>query len=140
MANQVGFDPNAIFLPGGMNSGFLLGGAMQGAGVQPDLAPQMASQNHVAHSSAGSFVQASPQLPLSQAQCEQFLNFLKCHMATGSGNDAQTGHQAATVMTSYPSIPHIYLPHHLLLLLHQIFQVIPFGFHLIFLILSLLLK
>ena len=109
---------------------------MQGAGVQSDLA----SQNHLGHSGGGSFVQASPQLPLSQAQCEQFLNFLKCHMATGSGNDAQTGHQAATVMTSYPSIPHIYLPHHLLLLLHQIFQVIPFGFHLIFLILSLLLK
>ena len=67
MANQVGFDPNAIFLPGGMNSGFLPGGAMQGASVQPNLASQMASQNHVAHFNAGSFVQASPQLPLSQA-------------------------------------------------------------------------
>ena len=39
MANQVGFDPNAIFLPSGMNSFFFLPGeAMQGAGVQPDLA------------------------------------------------------------------------------------------------------
>ena len=66
----------------------------------------MASQNHVAHSSVGSFVQASPQLPLSQAQCEQFLNFLKCHMAARLGTDAQTGHQATSVMTSYPSIPH----------------------------------
>ena len=27
-------------------------------------------------------------------------------MAAGSGNDAQTGHQAASIMTSYPSIPH----------------------------------
>ena len=43
MANQVGFDPNAVFLPGGMSSGFLPGGAMQGASVQPNLAPQMAS-------------------------------------------------------------------------------------------------
>ena len=51
-------------------------------------------------------MQASPQLPLSQAQCEQFLNFLKCHMAIGPDNDAQTSHQAAAVMTSYPSIPH----------------------------------
>ena len=95
----------------------------------------MASQNHVAHSSAGSFVQASPQLPLSQAQCEQFLNFLKCHMAAGSGTNAQIGHQAASDMTSRPSIPH-----HLLLLLHHIFQVIPLRHHLIFPILSLLLK
>ena len=60
MANQVGFDPNASFLPGGMNSVFLPSEAMQGARVQPDLASQMASQNHVAHSSAGSFVQANP--------------------------------------------------------------------------------
>ena len=43
MANQVGFDPNAVFLPSGMSSGSLPGGAMQGASVQPNLAPQMAS-------------------------------------------------------------------------------------------------
>ena len=64
MANQVGFDPNASFLPGGMNSIFLPGEAMpsvmQGASVQPNLASQLASQNHVAHSSVGSLVQASP--------------------------------------------------------------------------------
>ena len=85
-----GFDPNmhSGFLPGGVHPGFLAGGALQGASVQLDLA----SQNHIGHSSGSPFVQASPQLPLSQAQCEQFLNFLKCHMATGSGNDAQTGH------------------------------------------------
>ena len=93
------------FLPDGVHPGFLAGGALQGAGVQSDLA----SQNHISHSGGGSFVQANPQLPLSQAQCEQFLNFLKCHMATGSSNDGQTGHQAAAVMTSYPSIPH-FLP------------------------------
>ena len=113
MANQVasmqttgsyGFDPNmhSSFLPGGVHPGFLAGEALQGASVQSNLA----SQNHIGHSSGGSFVQASPQLPLSQAQCEQFLNFLKCRMAIGPDNDAQTGHQAAAVMTSYPSIPH----------------------------------
>ena len=87
MANQVGFDPNAGFPPGGMNSVLfpteVMPGVMPSASVQPNLASQLASQNHVAHSSAGSFVQASPQLPLSQAQCEQFLNFLKCHMVAG---------------------------------------------------------
>ena len=31
MANQVGFDPNAVFLPSGMNSVFLPSEAMQGA-------------------------------------------------------------------------------------------------------------
>ena len=51
-------------------------------------------------------MQASPQVPLSQAQCEQFLNFLKCHMVARSDNDAQTPHQVAFIMTSYPSIPH----------------------------------
>ena len=59
---------------------------MPSASVQPNLA------SHVTHPSAGSLVQASPQLPLSQAQCEQFLNFLKCHMVAGSGTDAKTGH------------------------------------------------
>ena len=90
------------FLPVGVHLGSLVGGALQGAGVQSDLA----LQNHISHSGGGPFVQANPQLPLSQAQCEQFLNFLKCHMAIGSGNDAQTGHQAIAVMTSHPSIPH----------------------------------
>ena len=81
-----GFDPNVHFgfLPGGVHPGSLAGGALQGAGVQSDLG----TQNHISHSGGGPFVQASPQLPLSQAQCEQFLNFLKCHMATGSGTDA----------------------------------------------------
>ena len=113
MANQVasmqttgscGFDPNmhSGFLSGSVHLGFLARGALQGAGVQSVLA----SQNHIGHSGGGPFVQASPQLPLSQAQCEQFLNFLKLFMATGSGNDAQTGHQATAVMTSYPFIPH----------------------------------
>ena len=114
MANQVasmqttrscGFDQNvhSSFPPGDVHSGLLPGGALQGASVQSDLA----SQNHVGHSGGGSFVQASPQLLLSQAQCEQFLNFMKCHMTAGSGNDAQIGHQATFVMTSYPSIPHL---------------------------------
>ena len=113
MANQVasrqttgscGFNPNMHFgfLPGGVHPGFLDGGALQGVGVQSDLA----LQNHINHSGGGSFVQASPRLPLSQVQCEQFLNFLKCHMATRSGNDAQTSHKVAAVMTSYPFIPH----------------------------------
>ena len=110
MANQVGFDPNTGFPPSGMNSGFFPGEAMSGVmptpSAQPNLASQLASQTHVAHPSAGSLVQASPQLSLSQAQCEQFLNFLKCHMATGSSTDAMIGHQAASIMTSYPSIPH----------------------------------
>ena len=34
---------------------------------------------------------------MSQAQCEQFLNFLKTYMASGSGNDAQTSYQAASI-------------------------------------------
>ena len=149
MANQVGFDPNAGFPPGGMNSvlfpGEVMPGVMPSANVQPNLASQLASQNHVAHPSAGSLVQASPQLPLSQAQCEQFLNFLKCHMATGSSTDAKTSHQAASVMTSYPSIPqsspcpqqhqvlHLmqHPVHHLVLhLLLQILTLLPFLHHL----------
>ena len=96
MANQVGFDPNAGFPPGGMNSVLfpseVMPGVMPSASVQPNLASQLASQTHVTHPNAGSLVQASPQLPLSQAQCEQFLNFLKCHMVAGSGTDAKTGH------------------------------------------------
>ena len=58
-----GFDPNmhSSFLPGGVRPGFLAGGALQGAGVQLNLA----SQNHIGHSGGGSFVQASPQLPLT---------------------------------------------------------------------------
>ena len=74
MANQVasmpiigscGFDPNiqSSFLSGSVHSSFLPGGALQGPGVQLDLA----SQNHVGHSGGGSFMQASPQLSLSQA-------------------------------------------------------------------------
>ena len=113
MANQVasrqttgscGFNPNmhSSFLHGGVHPGFLVGGALQGVGVQSDLA----LQNHIGHPGGGPFVQASPQLPLSQDQCEQFLNFLKFHMAIGSGTDAQTSHQATAVMTSHPSIPH----------------------------------
>ena len=68
ITGSCGFDPNvhSSLLCGGMHSGFLLGGALQGDGVQSDLA----SQNHVGHSGGGSFVQASPQLSLSQAQCE----------------------------------------------------------------------
>ena len=72
MANQVdsmqttrsyGFDLNmhSSFLPGGVHPGFLAEGALQGAGVQSNLA----SQNHIGHSGGGSFVQASPQLPLT---------------------------------------------------------------------------
>ena len=67
MSNQVasmqttgscGFDPNvhSSLLFGGLHSGFLPEGALQGAGVQSDLA----SQNHVGHSGGGSFVQANP--------------------------------------------------------------------------------
>ena len=44
------------FLPGGVHPDFLAGGALQGVGVQSDLA----SQNHIGHSGGGSFVQTSP--------------------------------------------------------------------------------
>ena len=69
MANQVGFDPHTGFPPGGMNSVFfpseVMPGVMPSPSAQPNLASQLASQTHVAHPSAGSLVQASPQLPLS---------------------------------------------------------------------------
>ena len=71
MANQVGFDPNTGFPNGGMNSVFFPGevmpGVMPNSSVQPNLPSTLASQTHVAHPNAGSLVQASPQLPLSQA-------------------------------------------------------------------------
>ena len=44
------------FLPVGVHLGSLVGGALQGAGVQSDLA----LQNHISHSGGGPFVQANP--------------------------------------------------------------------------------
>ena len=53
-----GFDLNVHsgFLPVGVHLGSLVGGALQGAGVQSDLA----LQNHISHSGGGPFVQANP--------------------------------------------------------------------------------
>ena len=45
------------------------------------------------------------QCPLSQAQCEQFLNFLKTYMVPRPSNSAQTGHQVASIMATTSSIP-----------------------------------
>ena len=95
-----------------VHSGFMPTGVLPNVGVQSSgalpndcIQSDIALQNHVGHSFGGSYVQASPQVPLSQAQCEQFLNFLKNYMASGSGNDAQIAHQAASIMAPYPSIP-----------------------------------
>ena len=68
------------------------------------------SQNFLGHAFGGSHSQVNPQAslsqcPLSQAQCEQFLNFLKTYMAPRSSNSAQTGHQVASVMATTSSIP-----------------------------------
>ena len=82
-----------------VHSGFWPTG-LQNVGIQPFgacIQSDIASQNHVGHSIGGSYVQASPQVSLSQAQCEQFLNFLKTYMASGSSNDAQTSYQAALI-------------------------------------------
>jgi len=40
------------------------------------------------------------QCPITKAQCEQLLNYLKLYSVFGSGNGIQTSHQAASVMTS----------------------------------------
>ena len=74
-----------------LHSGFLPTRVLQNVGVQSSgacIQSNIASQNHVGHSVGVSYVQASPQVPLSQAQCEQFLNFLKTYMASRLGNDA----------------------------------------------------
>ena len=43
------------------------------------------------------------QCPISQAQCEQLLNFLKLYSTSGSSNGTQTLHKAASVMASVVS-------------------------------------
>ena len=54
-------------------------------------------------------MQTSPQTslsqcPISQAQCEQLLNFLKKNSASKSGNGTQATHQVASVMAPASSI------------------------------------
>ena len=81
---------NPSFMPTGVlpNADVQYSGALQNACVQSDIA----SQNHVGIFFGGSCVQVGPQVTLSQAQCEQFLTFLKNYMASGLGNGAQTAH------------------------------------------------
>ncbi|KAK7820627.1 ADP,ATP carrier protein, mitochondrial [Quercus suber] len=65
------------------------------------------------HTFGGSHSQVNPQAslsqcPLSQAQCEQFLGFLKSYMDPGpsaSAQNAQNSHQVASILAT-PSIPH----------------------------------
>ena len=98
-------------LPLNVNSGFMPTRVLPNAGAQSSSALQnaciqldIASQKHVGYSFGGSYVQAGPQVTLSQAQCEHFLNFWKNYMAFGLGNGAQTAHQVAFVMAPNPSI------------------------------------
>ena len=89
MANQVALmqpsgNSRIDIFPSIVNSSFMTTGVLPNVGVQPVgtlpigvlpnvvVQPNIASQNHVGHPFGGSYVQASPQVPLSQAQCEQF--------------------------------------------------------------------
>ena len=113
MANQV-----FTILPSGnygldgfplaLSASLPIAGVLPNVNAQSDMVP--ASQNFLGHSFGGSHSQVSPQAslsqcPLSQAQCEQFLNFLKNYMALGSSNSAQTGHQVTSIMATKSSIP-----------------------------------
>nr|POE64282.1 hypothetical protein CFP56_36928 [Quercus suber] len=65
-------------------------------------APFGVGQGASGNSFGGSFLQQSPQsfqaqCPISQAQCEQLLSFLKGYVGAGSGIGTQIG-QAASVM------------------------------------------
>nr|POE91606.1 hypothetical protein CFP56_25649 [Quercus suber] len=67
-------------------------GVLHNGSAQFDLVPT--SQTFLGHTFEGSHSQVSPQAslsqcPLSQAQCEQFLSFLKSYIASGSSTSAQ---------------------------------------------------
>ena len=113
MANQVyAILPSGTYgsdgFPSALSVGLSTASVLPNVNAQSDLIPT--SQNLLGHAFGGSHSQVSPQAslsqcPLSQAQCEQFLNFLKTYMAPGSSNSAQTGHQVASVMATTSSIP-----------------------------------
>lgn len=114
MVNQVssnlGFDGNAIVQSNGLPNFGVQSDSVVHNLVNAPIGAQSGFQNvaastpfGIAHgASGGSFLQQSPhsyqhQCPISQAQCEQLLSFLKGYVGTSSGFGTQTSHVASAM-------------------------------------------